>query len=141
MFQSLFKQRRFGEILSLNSRKMIYITSPDMTDPDVRMLTGMKKREHIAPVLASLHEIPVHYRIQYKMALVVFKALNGHAPASVVDMLCMYASSRSLRSASQSLLPVPRSRLKQKGARSEERRVGKECASTCRSRVSGWPVN
>ena len=79
------------------------------------MLTGTKKREHITPVLASLHWLPVHYRIQYKMALMVFKALNGQAPAYVEDMLCIYVPSRSLRSASQSLLIVPWSRLKQKG--------------------------
>ena len=45
-----------------------------------RMLTGTKKREHITPVLAQLHWLPVKYRIDFKILLFVFKAVNGSAP-------------------------------------------------------------
>lgn len=34
-----------------------------------RLLTGIKKREHITPVLKRLHWLPVKYRIQYKVLL------------------------------------------------------------------------
>lgn len=82
-----------------------------------RLLTGTRRREHISPILEALHWLPVKYRILYKIALTVFKALNGLAPLYVMDMLCPYTQTRSLRSASQSLLYTPRSRLTQKGDR------------------------
>ena len=34
-----------------------------------RLLTGTKKREHISPVLASLHWLPVKFRIDFKILL------------------------------------------------------------------------
>lgn len=46
-----------------------------------RLLTGTKKREHITPVLASLHWLPVCFRIDFKILLLVFKILNGLAPS------------------------------------------------------------
>lgn len=45
-----------------------------------RLLTGTKKREHITPVLSSLHWLPVKFRINFKILLFVFKSLNGLAP-------------------------------------------------------------
>lgn len=45
-----------------------------------RLLTGTRKREHITPVLASLHWLPVSFRINFKILLMVFKCLNGLAP-------------------------------------------------------------
>ncbi len=45
-----------------------------------RLLTGVRKREHITPVLISLHWLPVRFRIDFKVLLLVFKCLNGLAP-------------------------------------------------------------
>ena len=42
-----------------------------------RLLTGARKREHITPILASLHWLPVHFRVHFKIVLFVFKSLNG----------------------------------------------------------------
>ena len=42
-----------------------------------RILTKTGKREHITPVLASLHWLPVTLRIDFKILLLVFKAQNG----------------------------------------------------------------
>ena len=42
-----------------------------------RLITGTRKFEHITPVLAALHWLPVSFRIQFKILLVTFKALNG----------------------------------------------------------------
>lgn len=44
------------------------------------LLTGACKREHITPILASLHWLPVHFRVHFKILLFVFKSLNGLAP-------------------------------------------------------------
>ena len=44
-----------------------------------RVLTKTKKRAHITPILKSLHWLPVSFRIDFKILLLVFKALNGLA--------------------------------------------------------------
>ena len=42
-----------------------------------RLLTKTKKREHITPVLYTLHWLPVSHRIDFKVLLIVYKALNS----------------------------------------------------------------
>ncbi len=44
-----------------------------------RLLTGSGKWEHITPILASLHWLPVHFGIHFKVLLFILKALNGMA--------------------------------------------------------------
>ena len=82
-----------------------------------RLLTGTKKYDHVTPILASLHWLPIHFRIQFKILLFVFKALNDQAPSYISDLLTPLAYTRSLRSSDQALLSIPRSRLKSKGDR------------------------
>uniref|UniRef100_A0A669BHY4 Reverse transcriptase domain-containing protein n=1 Tax=Oreochromis niloticus TaxID=8128 RepID=A0A669BHY4_ORENI len=82
-----------------------------------RMLTGSKKRDHITPVLCSLHWLPVAFRIDFKILLLVFKVLNGTAPPYLAELLSIYCPRRSLRSADLMLLDVPRYRLKTRGER------------------------
>ena len=45
-----------------------------------RILTRTRRFEHISPVLASLHWLPVTFRIDYKILLLTFKPLHGLAP-------------------------------------------------------------
>ncbi|XP_055499399.1 uncharacterized protein LOC129701965 [Leucoraja erinacea] len=82
-----------------------------------RLLTGTRKREHITPILASLHWLPVHFRVHFKILLFVFKSLNGLAPPYLSELLHLYAPTRCLRSADQLLLEVPRSKRKLRGDR------------------------
>ena len=82
-----------------------------------RLLTGTKKRESITPVLASLHWLPVKYRVEFKVLLFVFKALHNLAPSYISDLLHLRSTPRVLRSSNQLCLDVPRSRLKFKGDR------------------------
>ena len=82
-----------------------------------RLLTGARKREHITPVLASLHWPPVVFRVHFKTLLFVFKSLNGLAPPYLSELLHPYAPARCLRSADQLLLEVPRSKRKLRGER------------------------
>ena len=75
-----------------------------------RLITHTPRREHITPVLYSLHWLPVEQRVKYKVLLQVFKALHDMAPSYIKDMLQPYNPSRTLRSASQNLLMVPKTR-------------------------------
>lgn len=72
-----------------------------------RLLTKTRKREHITPVLAALHWLPIPYRIDFKVLLTVFKALNGLAPPYISDMLSFYTPTRPLRSIDSKLLKIP----------------------------------
>ena len=42
-----------------------------------RVVVGARKRDHITPVLRQLHWLPVVYRIQYKIAILTFKAITS----------------------------------------------------------------
>ncbi|KAJ8404091.1 hypothetical protein AAFF_G00344410, partial [Aldrovandia affinis] len=55
-----------------------------------RILTRSKKYEHITPVLASLHWLPIKYRADYKVLLLTFKAVNGLAPLYLTEMIAPY---------------------------------------------------
>ena len=76
-----------------------------------------KRRDHITPILKDLHWLPIKYRIQYKVLLITFKALNGTAPHYISELICSYTPSRCLRSSSQNLLTVPPARTKTLGER------------------------
>ena len=82
-----------------------------------RVLTGTRKYDHITPVLAKLHWLPVHFRIDFKVLLLTFKALNGQAPEYLGGLLFPYTPARSLRSSDKLLLKVPKTRLKTFGDR------------------------
>ena len=82
-----------------------------------RLLTGTRKYEHITPILASLHWLPIHFRVHFKIILFVFKSLNGLAPPYLTELLHPYAPTRSLRSADQLLLRVPKTKRKLRGDR------------------------
>ena len=82
-----------------------------------RIVTFTKKTEHITPVLRKLHWLPVQYRIIFKVLLLVYKGLNGLAPANIVELLHYRISSRSLRSSLQRLLSISRTSLNTYGDR------------------------
>ena len=82
-----------------------------------RLLTGKRRYDHITPILATFHWLPVVFRIKFKILLFAFKSLHGLAPQNMSELLCIHAPVRELRSARQVLLDVglPRGGLKTKG--------------------------
>ncbi len=50
-----------------------------------RLLTRNHKRDHITPFLQSLHWLPVRYRVDFKILLIVYKSLNDMAPSYISD--------------------------------------------------------
>ena len=71
----------------------------------------------MTPVLYKLHWLPVKYRIEYKIILITYRALNGLAPNYLQDLLQVYQPARSLRSSGDLKLVVPRTRLRSYGDR------------------------
>ena len=82
-----------------------------------RILTGSRKYDHITPVLRQLHWLPVEYRVQYKILLVTYKALQGQAPSYIKDLLQFCTTGRTLRSSARDDLYVPRTKLRTYGDR------------------------
>ena len=50
-------------------------------------LTRAMNRGHITPHIAPLHRLPVSLKIDFKILLFVYKALNGSAPSYIYDCL------------------------------------------------------
>ena len=82
-----------------------------------RLITGTRRSEHITPALAALHWLPVIYRIDFKILLLTFKALNGLAPQYLSELVQPYVPVRQLRSSNLALLEVPNSNMVTKGDR------------------------
>ena len=59
-----------------------------------RIVTKTAPREHITPVLKELHWLPVDRRIECKILLYAYKALNGLAPEYLCNMVELYAPDR-----------------------------------------------
>ncbi|XP_077985105.1 uncharacterized protein LOC144439744 [Glandiceps talaboti] len=69
-----------------------------------RIVTRSKKFTHITPTLRDLHWLPVHFRIEFKILLLTYKAQNNKAPGYISELIEEYKPQRSLRSAKKSLL-------------------------------------
>ena len=66
------------------------------------LVGGLKRFDHISPVLIELHWLPYPQRVKYKVCMLMFKCLEGLAPAYLVAFCtkCLAVSGRSaLRSA------------------------------------------
>ena len=82
-----------------------------------RLLSFPQKTEHITPILEELHWLPVAFRIEFKILVLVFKAYHGISPLYISDMITKHEPTRSLHSSSKRLLVVPRYNLKTYGRR------------------------
>jgi len=77
-----------------------------------RLVTGVRRSEHITPILRDLHWLPVQRRITIKSAVLVYNCLHDMAP-QYLQTYCEPTStvaSLHLRSAHSGRLTVPRTR-------------------------------
>lgn len=51
-----------------------------------------QKRVHISSILVSLHWLPVFLIIQFNVLLIVFNALNGHAPFYIFELIYVHST-------------------------------------------------
>jgi len=73
-------------------------------------ITDTRRRDHITPVLRQLHWLPVRQRVDFKLALLVYKALHDSTAPYLVDdrQLVSHADRRRLRSSDIDTCCVPR---------------------------------
>ena len=81
-----------------NNLARVVLKAPRLTSPE--------------PMLASLHWLPVVYRIQYKLAIITFKALTTGQPTYLADLLHRRVAVRYTRSSTPDSLVVPSFRTK-----------------------------
>ena len=72
-----------------------------------RLVTRTKKYQSISPVLHSLHWLPVHYRIMFKVLLLSFPCFHNLAPSYLSELLTIYKPGRNLRSGKKNLFVIP----------------------------------
>jgi hypothetical protein len=73
-----------------------------------RVIRIIPRYSHITPVLKGLHWLPIAFRIKFKIALLVFKALRGMAPSYLAEIITQKTTTRySLRTNNKHLLTVP----------------------------------
>ena len=85
-----------------------------------RLVYSARRYEHVSPLLRELHWLRVPQRIEFRLAVLVYRCLNGTAPRYLADGLQRVGdigSRTRLRSASTLLLHVPRSKHKTIGDR------------------------
>ena len=80
-----------------------------MINNAARVITGMPRysRERITPINISLHFLPIKARIQYKLCLLTFKAMNHGEPRYLKELLVPENPQRALRSACNTRLQEP----------------------------------
>jgi len=69
-----------------------------------RVVSRRSRFDHATPLLADLHWLPVRYRIEYKLALITFKALTRQEPQYLAELIRMYEAPRQLRPCGANIL-------------------------------------
>ena len=78
-----------------------------------RLISNVPRYSHITPVLRSLHWLPVKFHIDFKILLLTFKVIYGHAPGYSVDLIAIKEQPcDNFRSASGLRLKYPGLKLK-----------------------------
>jgi len=62
-----------------------------------RLVFSSLRHEHITPLLRQLHWLKAAERIDYKLALLVYKCRQGVAPSYLADELCQPADTEVRR--------------------------------------------
>ena len=85
-----------------------------------RVVLCIDRRDHRSMTLAlrQLHWLPIRQRIQFKVLTLMHGAVHNRTPRYLSDRIVPHAPSRSLRSATKSLVAVPRINLERYGRRS-----------------------
>ena len=60
-----------------------------------KIFTGAEEYDSSTEALKSLHWLPIHLRIEYKVLTLVFKSLHGLAPKYLADLVCVRSPTRS----------------------------------------------
>ena len=71
------------------------------------LIKDAKKNDHIMPILEELHWLPIRYRIQFKILLLVHKCLRGLAPQYLIKLIKLRFPPSTRRSSNRLILEKP----------------------------------
>ena len=94
--------------LLVNSPKTLLQKLQKVQNAAAKLVSRKRKFDSVTPLLQELHWLPIEQRIQYKVALLVYKSLNGCGPLYLAELLKHYSPAHDLRSAASKLLFVPK---------------------------------
>ncbi len=60
-----------------------------------RLIFRSRKRNHVTPLLRTLHWLPVHLRIDYKLCTLCYNMFIGKSPKYISELLTKYSCGRS----------------------------------------------
>ena len=99
-----------------NNSLLIGLPNKDITkiqrvqNAAARLIGGIRKHDHITPLMKTLHWLHVEQRILFKVLVLTYKSLHGKGPAYLQELLQPYRPTRSLRSEAANLLVIPKTR-------------------------------
>ena len=60
----------------------------------IRILFNLSKYDHVTFYYTEVHWLPVRQRINFKILLLMYNAVNGFSPAYIQELLCPYQPTR-----------------------------------------------
>ena len=123
MYPHFYVIQCYVHVITLTSSAANYLTFPDtLLFHSVSRLYQLciDRRDHrsMTVALRQLHWLPIRQRIQFKVLTLMHGAVHNRTPRYLSDRIVPHAPSRSLRSATKSLVAVPRINLERYGRRS-----------------------
>jgi len=91
----------YGNAVLVGLPAYLYNRLQSVLNAAARSIAGLRRSDHITDTLASSHWLKVPERIQFKLATIVYRSLNGTAPRYLAaDLRCLsdIPSRRRLRS-------------------------------------------
>ena len=79
----------------------------------VRLVARLDVRDHVTPAMRELHWLPVTFRVQYNLCLMVHASVHGRSSEYFTDVLVPVSSLQgraTLRSSTSGYFDVPRTR-------------------------------
>ena len=79
----------------------------------VRLVARLGVSDHVTPTMRELRCLPVTFRVQYKLCLMVHASVNGRSPEYIRDVFVPMSSLQgraTVRSSTSSSFDVPRTR-------------------------------
>ena len=110
----------YGNMALVSLPKVATQSIQSIINTTARLITGVRKYDHITPVLKELHWLKIDERIEYKVALQMYKCLSNEGSAYLTRDLVPVASlpeKQRLRSAKSKDVVPNKHKLKSLGLR------------------------
>ncbi|KAK2181979.1 hypothetical protein NP493_372g01000 [Ridgeia piscesae] len=75
-----------------------------------RLIMRSPRSDSVTPLLREVHWLPIVCRVDFKLALFIYKAMRNDAPVYLCELVCPYQPTRTPRSANNNMLEVKRTR-------------------------------